>query len=375
MAGIYLHIPFCRQNCHYCDFYYSVSLHYKSQMVEALINEIDLRKNYLENELIDSIYFGGGTPSILSLNDIENILKTIFKYFRISKSIEITLEANPDDITIVYVIGLKQMGINRISLGVQSFDNTDLTLMNRRHDSIKAEEAIRILKTIPIENFSTDLIYAVPGSSEKTLKNNLHKMVDAGTPHVSVYHLTYEDGTIFKHKIKKQRLSEIGEEESNQQYDIIKKYMVSNGYQHYEISNFAKDGFISKHNSAYWFGKKYLGLGPSAHSFNGKSRQWNIAALQKYINGINHRKPVIEKETLQKSVQYNEFVMVRLRTMWGINHKELEKKFGMHAIKRFLKETDPFIAEGSLIRSENETVMNPKKYLQSDHIISQLFIT
>ncbi len=374
MAGIYIHIPFCRQNCHYCDFYYSISLRYKSQIVDALKDEIILRKKYLENEIIETIYFGGGTPSILSLDDIKDVLSTVSKYFRLSKSVEITLEANPDDLTISYGIGLKQIGINRISLGVQSFDDTDLTLMNRRHDSNKAEEAIHMLKTIPVENFSVDLIYAVPGSSEKTLIYNLNKVVDAGASHVSVYHLTYEDGTIFKHKVKKQRLTEIGEEESNQQYDIIKKYLVSNGYLHYEISNFAKDGFISKHNSSYWFGKKYLGLGPSAHSFNGESRQWNIAALQKYINGIKQRKPIIEKETLQKSVQYNEFLMVRLRTMWGVNHKELETRFGMHQLQRFFIDTDYFIANGSLIRNEHETIMNPTKYLQSDHIISQLFI-
>ena len=173
MAGIYIHIPFCRQNCHYCDFYYSVSLHYKSQMVDALKNEITLRKKYLENEIIETIYFGGGTPSILSLDDIKDVLNTVSKYFRLSKSIEITLEANPDDLTIDYGIGLKQIGINRISIGVQSFDDTDLTLMNRRHNSKKAEEAIHMLKTIAVENFSIDLIYAVPGSSEKTLKNNL----------------------------------------------------------------------------------------------------------------------------------------------------------------------------------------------------------
>lgn len=373
MAGIYIHIPFCRQNCHYCDFYFSLSLHYKARLIDALKQEIFLRRNYLKEEVVETIYFGGGTPSVLSVNELESIMYTIKNNFKLSDRVEVTVEANPDDIHKAYVKGLKKIGVNRLSLGVQSFNNEDLRLMNRRHDSAKSEETLEILRSSGILNYSIDLMYAVPGSSFEILKRNLEKILDSETPHVSVYHLTYEEGTIFKHKLKKQRLKETGEEESILQYDLIRNMLVGNGYIHYEISNFAKKGFYSKHNTSYWFGKKYLGIGPSAHSYNGSSRQWNVSELQKYMEGVGEGSPITQNEILDEKTKYNEYIMVRLRTMWGVDHNELEKIFGRQRLSYFLKTSENFVAKGYLIRNQTTTKLQPGKFILSDYIIAELF--
>lgn len=373
MAGIYVHIPFCRQNCHYCDFYFSVSLNYKEQVIDAINKELIQRCDYLNNELVETIYMGGGTPSVLSPDEVNSILQTIYDHFNVSKNPEITLEANPDDISFTYIKHLLGVGINRLSVGIQSFADKELVLMNRTHNSEQAVAAIKTINKAGIQNFSTDLIYAIPGSKAQTILKNVKTLLQFDIPHISIYHLTYEDGTIFKHKVRKQRLLEIGEEGSIQQYELIRNLLASHHYDHYEISNFAKKGCISKHNTSYWFGKKYLGIGPSAHSYNGKSRQWNIPAIGKYLSGINNGTMFYEKEKLDERTRYNEFLMLRLRTAWGIDHQELNGLFGTRAFERFMIHSKKFVNKGYLNQSIHNTRIKKEKFIMSDFIIAQMF--
>lgn len=374
MAGVYIHIPFCRQDCHYCDFYFSVSLHYKDQIVEAIKKEIIIRKDYLGDEYVETIYFGGGTPSVLSAKEVWDVLNTIISNYKISDNPEITFEVNPEDVNTTYISDLKYCGINRLSLGIQSFHEPDLTLMNRRHHAGKGWEAIDIIRKSGIYNFSTDLIYAIPGSNMGNLERNLIILLKMEVPHVSVYHLSIEEGTVFSYKIKKKRLTETGEGESERQYKHIRDKLQINKYIHYEISNFSKEGYIAQHNSSYWFGKKYIGVGPSAHSYNGKTRQWNVPALKKYLQGITGQKGYYEIEKLNEIMRYNEYIMVRLRTMWGVNHQEMVSLFGNECYGRFLKETKKFVMKGLVNQNTQKTWIDPKNYLLSDHIISRLFI-
>lgn len=327
MAGIYVHIPFCKVKCHYCDFHFSIQLKNLDKLVDAICLEIDLRKDYLNDECINTIYFGGGTPSILESTLIAKILNKIHQQFTVSHTCEVTLECNPDDLSLQKLQELKALGVNRLSIGIQSFDDKTLQFMNRAHSSKEAIASVEMAQNIGIDNLTIDLIYGVPGSSLKTWENELLQMEKLNVPHLSAYCLTIEENTVFGNMRKKGKLTPHSDEDSITQFQFLMDFMESHNYEQYEISNFSKEGFISQHNSAYWRGETYLGIGPSAHSYNRTERGWNIANNPLYIKNLNENKPIYELETLSKENKYNDYILTRLRTKWGIDLSDLKLIF------------------------------------------------
>lgn len=328
MAGLYIHVPFCAKRCLYCDFFSNTEMKYKEPYVTALIRELEIRKDYIGNEPLETIYFGGGTPSQLQATDFERIFDAIQRLFDTSGCKEVTLEANPDDMTPEYVTGLRRFPFNRISMGVQSFKAEDLRFLNRRHDREQALRAVELCKENDLANISIDLIYGLPGQTLKEWESNLDVAIRLDIPHISAYHLIYEEGTAL-YKLKEAgKISPVEEEVSVSLFTSLIDRLTANGYLHYEISNFARPGMISRHNSSYWTGKKYLGAGPSAHSYNGESRQWNVSSLPAYIRGIESGSPEIEVEELDINTRYNDFIITGLRTMWGVNLTEIQGQFG-----------------------------------------------
>jgi len=327
MAGIYVHIPFCKKLCFYCDFYHVISVNDNSAFIDALLKEASLRKDYLESETVSTIYFGGGTPSVFSVKDLGTILNHINKLFRVEQDCEISIELNPDDVLPAYLEGLKDLNINRISMGIQSWRDSDLKMLNRRHDSAQAIKALKDTLDAGFENVTIDLIYGIPGMSLKEWESNLDFSLSFDIKHLSAYHLTFEPGTVFGKMLEKGTISEIDENESVAQFNILIEKAESAGFIQYEISNFGKPGYFSIHNSNYWKQVSYLGLGPSAHSFNGYSRQWNIRDLKGYIKSINAGNSFYESEELNTKTRFNEYIMTSLRTMWGIDLEYVEKMF------------------------------------------------
>lgn len=327
MAGIYIHIPFCKKLCFYCDFYRVISPEDRSSFISALIKESELRKDYLGQETISTIYVGGGTPSVLTLKELRTILNRIYKDFKIEDDCEVTIELNPEDIDTDYGKGIKNLNFNRVSLGIQSWRDEDLKKLNRRHDSAQAKKALKAIIEAGFDNISIDLIYGIQGMSLSAWTQNLDSTLAYDIKHISAYHLTIEPGTIFGKMKKEGVLKEIDEEESTAQFNILLEKTEAAGFIQYEISNFGKPGYFSRHNTNYWRQVSYIGLGPSAHSFNKYSRQWNCSNLQKYISAINTDKPFFEKEELGTRTRFNEYIMTSLRTMWGIDLDFVEKAF------------------------------------------------
>src|SRR6188474_1939990 len=339
MAGIYIHIPFCRQACHYCNFHFSTSLRYKNELLDSLLKETELQKDYLGNELVETIYFGGGTPSILQISDLRLQIEKIRETFNISKNAEITLEANPDDVNEEKLTGWKEIGINRLSIGVQSFFEEDLLWMNRAHNAKQAIDNLQ-LAIKQFDNITIDLIYGHPLLSNEKWKQNVEKVIALNIPHISCYALTVEPKTPLSKMIKEKKKEDIQQEKQAEQFLLLMQWLEDAGYEHYEISNFAKPSFRSRHNSSYWQGKKYLGLGPSAHSFNGESRQWNISNNNVYIESLAGNKIPFEKEILTQSQKTNEYIMTALRTKEGLDLKELSAALGhelRNASKKFIE--------------------------------------
>lgn len=324
MSGIYLHIPFCKKACHYCNFHFSTSLRLKVDLVKALCSEIEKRRDYLGSNVLSSIYFGGGTPSILEKDDLQLIFNTISKYFSSSDDIEITLEANPDDLTKPKVEVLKALGVNRLSIGVQSFFDSDLQWMNRAHTSGEATDAIRNAQDVGITNLTVDLIYGSPYLTHEMWHENVERVLNMGIQHISAYCLTVEEKTALHHMIKKGRFKPLDQDHANEQFAFLIDILTKNGFEHYEISNFAKPGFRALHNTNYWLGAKYLGVGPAAHSYNGVSRSWNIANNKNYIDTITEGQLPLETEYLTPSMRYNEYVMTSLRTSWGVDAAQIQ---------------------------------------------------
>lgn len=374
MAGIYIHIPFCKQACHYCDFHFSTSLKYKDEMIEALVREIEMRKHYLANEAINTIYFGGGTPSIVPAADIQKILQTIYRNFELNSELEITLEANPDDLTKTQLQNIHAIGINRLSIGVQSFINRDLIWMNRAHQKDEAISCIKRAQDLGIENISIDLIYGTPNLSDAEWLDNIHQSLELGVPHISSYALTVEKGTALGNWVEKKKQKPMDEEQAASQFEILMEELESNGFEHYEISNFAKPGYYSKHNSAYWEGKKYLGIGPSAHSFNKTSREWNIANNQKYLNDIYSDVLPSQVEQLKLKDLFNEYLMISFRTAKGVNTKYLETEFGSSVLSEFEKNAAEYIAKKWLVNEQGFYKTTKAGKLMADKIASELFI-
>lgn len=373
MAGIYLHIPFCTQKCHYCNFFSLASKKNTAAFVSAICNEIVLQKDYLQNESISTIYFGGGTPSLLNNSDLKNIFENVFSTFKIEENAEITLEANPDDLKIDKIREFSDSPINRLSIGIQSFFDDDLQFLNRSHSSNQASEAIFNAHKQGLSNISIDLIYGIPTLTDKKWKENIKIAIDSGVQHISAYSLTVEANTAFDLFIKKGKIKAPEEEQAVRQFEILMDTMNNQGFIHYEISNFCKEGFFSRHNSNYWKQQKYLGLGPSAHSFDLDSRQWNVANLQQYIQSINAGNIPFEKEILTASQKYNEYIMTGLRTIWGVNLKEVKLKFGEEFLSYLNKNSRKYITDKTMELKENALILTEKGKFLADGIASDLF--
>src|SRR5690554_422937 len=377
MAGIYIHIPFCKQACHYCDFHFSTSMKKKDEMITSLIHEIYLRKNELvssrgvENQ-IETIYFGGGTPSVLSNEEIDQLLEPIFSLFNVIENPEITLEANPDDLSKDRIKQLVHSKINRLSIGVQSFYNKDLQMMNRAHNADEAWNSL-VEATNYFDNISIDLIYGIPNMTLERWKSNVQKALDLGINHISSYALTVEPRTALASLIKKGKIAQPDDGNAHEHFLALIEMLENAGFIHYELSNFGKPDYFSKNNSAYWLGKKYLGIGPSAHSFNGTNRSWNIANNSLYIQSIQKNELPNETETLRTQDRYNEYIMTGLRTIWGVSLDRIENEFGTNYKDYLLKEAQCFIDNEQLQLVDNVLKTTVKGKFFGDGIASELF--
>jgi oxygen-independent coproporphyrinogen III oxidase len=386
LAGIYIHIPFCKQACHYCNFHFTtlpaskqgLPTH-KNELIAALLKEIDIQRNYLQNEVVETIYFGGGTPSLLQIEDIRLQIEKIRTRFPVLDNAEITLEANPDDITEEKLEAWKQAGINRLSIGIQSFFEEDLHWMNRAHSAKQAVDSLQIAVKL-FDNITVDLIYGTPALTHEKWKKNVETVLSFNIPHISCYALTVEPKTPLQKMIHQGKSENVNPDKQSEQFLLLMNWLDEAGYEHYEISNFAKFGFRSRHNSSYWSTgaagqrKKYLGIGPSAHSFNGESRQWNIANNKKYIDSLNRNVIPFEKEVLTSSQQLNEYIMTSLRTLEGLNLNLVEKKFGKEALNRLLADSRKYITDNKILKSETGYLKLTKEgKLLADGIASDLF--
>lgn len=372
MAGIYLHIPFCKQACHYCDFHFSTSLKNKDAFLISLKKEIELQKHYLGTKKIATVYFGGGTPSLLSETELMYVFDTLNTHFEIDSDAEITLEANPDDLNLKKIKELKHTPINRLSIGIQSFYDQDLQLMNRAHTSKEALSVVQRAQDTGFEDITIDLIYGIPTLSDEKWKYNLQTAFDLQVKHISSYCLTVEAKTALANFIKTGKMKNVDEQQSIEQFEIMVEKMKQNDFIHYEISNFCKEDYHSRHNSNYWLKENYLGLGPSAHSYNGVSRQWNIANNALYIQSIETNKLNFEEEILTIAQKYNEYILTSLRTIWGTCIKYIETTFGADYKTHCLKEAERYIGENLLIK-ENKLFLTEKGKLLADKIASDLF--
>lgn len=375
MAGIYIHIPFCKQACYYCDFHFSTSLQYKDDLLLAIAKEITLQKDYLGHETIETIYFGGGTPSLLSGDEVSIIIEKIQELFNVSNNPEITLEANPDDLNLQKLREFRDTAINRFSIGVQSFFDEDLKWMNRAHQANEADSAIKRAQDFGFENLTIDLIYGFSLLNDEKWLSNIEKAIEFQIPHISSYSLTVEPKTALAKFINKGKEKNVDDAQSAAQFQILMETLENNGFEHYEISNFAKPNQYAKHNTNYWKGVSYLGLGPSAHSFNRESRQWNIANNAKYLAELNLNKIPFEKEILSKNDRFNEYLMTSLRTMWGLDLAKISNDFGVDYKNHLLKNTQEFLEKEQLMINNQNIKLSKVGKLYADAIAAELFIT
>ena len=373
MSGIYIHIPFCKQACHYCDFHFSTSMKKKEEMVLALEKELEFRKNESQNEIIETIYFGGGTPSILTIDDLQFLIDTVYKHYIVVENPEITLEANPDDLDEETILQYANSPINRLSIGVQSFFEDDLKLMNRAHNSEEAKKCLKFA-TQHFENISIDLIYGMPNMSNEKWMKNIETALGYNISHISSYALTVEPKTTLHKMIKSGNIPTLDDDVAQQHFHILIDKLQENGFLHYELSNFGKPNYFSKNNTAYWLGKKYIGIGPSAHSFNGESRSWNVANNSLYLKSIAENKLPSESETLSKTDQYNEYIMTGLRTIWGVSLEKVKTEFGSSYLDYLLQQAEKYISD-NLLEVENNILITTKKgKFLCDGIASDLFL-
>ncbi|HFB62148.1 MAG TPA: radical SAM family heme chaperone HemW [Bacteroidetes bacterium] len=375
MAGIYLHIPFCKQKCHYCNFYSLASVKYRDVFVDALLREMHLRKDYLHGQSVQTVYFGGGTPSLLTTEEINRILTEITKLFALDAEAEITLEANPDDLTPDYLRHLKShTRVNRLSIGIQSFFDDDLAYLHRVHNGKQAIKAVEQARQAGFQNLTIDLIYGIPTLTEEKWRRNLAWFFELGIPHLSSYALTVEPKTALQVLIDRNKTDRPEEDHSIRHFEILLDQTEKHGFVQYEISNFALPGFYSKHNSAYWLGGHYLGLGPSAHSFNGLSRQWNVANMKKYVESETVEKIVLEKEILTENQRYNEYILTSLRTSWGCDTEHIRNGFGEKYEHHFLRHMTPFLQEKKVEKRGNAYMLTNNGKLFADGIAAALFM-
>ena len=372
MSGIYIHIPFCKQACSYCDFHFSTNHQTKTDLISAIAEEIKLRSNYLNNPKLESIYFGGGTPSLLTEEELNVLLIQLSHYYHWDESAEITLEANPDDINRKNLKIWQSLGINRLSIGLQSFHDEELKWMNRAHTAAESEDCVKMAQEMGFHNISFDLIYGSKFQNQKTWNDTLIKAISLNTPHVSAYNLTIEGKTKLSHQLAKGQEPAVDADLSSWQFEKMLEVFSLHGIEQYEISNFAKENFIAIHNTNYWLQKPYLGLGPSAHSYNGVSRQWNIKNNALYIKNLKEDKNYFEIENLSTKDLYNEYVLTRLRTKWGIDEADFKNRFGDRMLLDF--KTDVSKMQKHFIQQAGNIQLNQTGKLLADQIASDLFI-
>lgn len=373
MSAIYIHIPFCKQACYYCDFHFSTNLKKKDELINALVKELQLRKNEFAEQKVKTIYFGGGTPSLLSTKEIDRLVETVFQNYTVDNIPEITLEANPDDLTEERIVQLSKSPINRLSIGVQSFFNHDLKMMNRAHDASEAEKSIALATTY-FDNISIDLIYGIPGATDEQWVLNIEKALRFNIPHISSYALTIEPKTALASFIEKGIIADVDDEQAERQFQILVSKLDAAGFVNYETSNFGKLGYFSINNTAYWQGKTYMGIGPSAHSFDGKRRGWNIRNNSKYIQKIVQSELPITYEVLSNIDRYNEYVMTGLRTIWGVSFNRIKKEFGAQYLAYITEHSKRFINEGLLELTDNKLLTTSKGKFLADGIAAELFM-
>lgn len=372
MAGFYIHIPFCKKLCSYCDFYFTISTSNKDQMLKSLLLEIEQRVSYLDNEPIETLYFGGGTPTIYSPEELKLIVNQVHKHYLCDIK-EFTIEANPDDLSTTYLEKLKEIGVNRLSIGIQSFIDRDLKAMNRRHNAQVAIDIIPIAQSVGFNNISIDLMYGLPDQTEKDWIYNLDQALKMDIQHISSYHLSIEPKTILGNKMKRGLFKPIDDEHSELLYNRLESMLISNGFEHYEVSNFAKPGYQSLHNSSYWNYEKYIGVGPSAHSFNGKTRRWNIANNNRYIKLLSENNCYWEFENMSLAEQYNEFILTSLRTAKGLEKQKLLDTFGDKLTAYFFEESQAYLNNGKLVDDGCYIRIPSSHFLISDGIMADLF--
>ena len=372
MAGIYIHIPFCKRRCIYCDFFSTTQSEKKPTYIHALCQELEMRKNYLGGEEIETIYLGGGTPSQLTEEELNEIFTSLYNIYKVKEDAEITLEANPDDLTPEYVSMLCRLPINRISMGIQTFQEETLKLLHRRHTACQAIEAFQRCREVGFRNISIDLMYGLPGETLDPWKEDLQQAIALHPEHISAYHLIYEEGTALWKLREEHQVEEADEDLSVTLFKTLIDELKQAGYQHYEISNFCLPGLHSRHNSSYWTGKKYLGCGPSAHSFNGSSRQWNIASLDNYLKGIASGKPNYEIEELDLYTRYNDFVITSIRTCWGMSLSRLRSEYSEELYRYCLRMAKSHLEQGVLEIEEDTLRLTQEGIFISDGIMSDL---
>lgn len=369
MAGVYLHIPFCKQACHYCNFHFSTSLKYREEVVAAMLTELELQRDYLDGAPLESIYLGGGTPSILAAEELEALFSKIYELHEVLPDAEITLEANPDDFSDSKLAYWRKSPINRLSIGIQSFSENDLQFMNRAHTATEASHCIEQAQAYGFTNLTVDLIYGTPTMDQAQWEANINQVLAHSIQHISCYCLTVEPQTALAHFVKTGKAQPVDEEQAERQFLYLMDALENAGYEHYEISNFARKGHRAKHNSNYWLGKKYLGIGPGAHSYNGESRQWNVANNTKYRKALAEGSIPFELEMLTREQQYDEYVLTRLRTSWGVRPEDLEPSFREH----FLKQIQPFVTAGQVVFQNGVYTLTRSGRLLADRISMELF--
>ncbi|MBR2359588.1 MAG: radical SAM family heme chaperone HemW [Bacteroidaceae bacterium] len=373
MAGIYLHVPFCKGRCAYCDFFSSTNAELKEAYVSALCRELEMRRDYANGEPVRTIYLGGGTPSQLSLAQLDRLFSYIYKVYEVDESAEITLEANPDDLTEEYVRGIREcLPVNRISMGVQTFDEGRLRLLRRRHTAMQAIEAVERCRRYGFSNLSIDLIYGLPGEDLMAWESDLRQAIALDVPHLSAYHLTYEEGTPLWQMKNRGEVVEVDEELSAQMYTLLVERLAKAGYVHYEISNFCHPGMESRHNSSYWKGIPYIGCGAAAHSYDGHSRQWNVASIPDYMKGVEEGNLRVEREELDLYTAYNDYMVTHMRTLWGVSLSEVRERFGEALLTHGVRSAQPYVKAGLLLREGDVLRLSEKGVFLSDGIISDL---
>lgn len=373
MAGIYIHIPLCRSRCVYCDFYSSTFDGNRSELVEAICAELTERRNYLRGATVKTLYFGGGTPSLLRPDELSEIFSAVEANYPCSFE-EVTLEANPDDLSDDFLTSLKRFPINRLSIGIQSFHDDDLTLLNRRHTAEEAKAAVRRCQSHGFTNISIDLIYGLPNQTLSAWEDNLRQAIELDVPHISAYHLTYEEGTKIYRMLQKGEVREVDEELSVEMFHLLRSMLQEAGIQQYEISNFARPGYHARHNSSYWDGTPYLGAGPAAHSFDGKDRRWNISNTRRYIEAIRSGEPYYELEVLDETSSYNDYVITSLRTIAGMDLDVLAERFGEPYYSYCLRQVRSFVGDGVAVVEENHVRLTEKGLFLSDAVMEELMM-